>query len=112
MTTRLEILALSPGRDLDTLVAKHVVNLPVMTSIHDDKEYAYGWFRPSTEMMYAFQVLNTASVKDKYQIGVYPTSFGKWVAKPFIAQYTACEVQAATVAEAVCKSALLAVLNL
>lgn len=74
-----------------------------------DLEAVYD-FRPSTDVAVAFQLLEKPEIMDRYQIGVYPTSFGVWVARNFMPGKD-CTVQANTAAEAICKSVLLAVMD-
>lgn len=74
-----------------------------------DLEAVYD-FKPSTDIAIAFQLLEKPEIMDKYQIGVYPTSFGVWVARNFMPGKD-CSVQAKTACEAICKSVLLAVVD-
>lgn len=72
--TREEILAMTEGPILDYQVALKVMGgLP------------WGPFQPSTEIADAWKVLVRPEIMDRIQIGVYPTSFGKWIARPYMA---------------------------
>ncbi|SCW87827.1 hypothetical protein SAMN04487970_11033 [Paenibacillus tianmuensis] len=79
-------------------------------TMSDEKESVYD-FKPSTDMNDAIQVLQKPEIMDRFQIGLYPTSFGKWIARPFMPGGKDCAVQADSPSEAICKSVLLAVLG-
>jgi hypothetical protein len=133
-----QILALTPGRKMDGAVAHEVMGFSLnVREVHvcpdcgwetddletssrcqacwangirvtmGDKESIYD-FKPSTDIKDAFRVLEMPEIMDVYQIGVYPTSFGMWVARNFMPGKE-CTVQAETPQEAICKAVLLAV---
>jgi len=137
--TRDQILALEPGRKLDGAIVHNVMDSKLyVRDVHvcpscgwetedletssrcqacwandervsmGDKESIYD-FKPSTDMTAAFEVLSKPEIMDRFQIGVYPTSFGMWIARPFMPGGMDCTVQEKTAAEAICKSVLLAV---
>lgn len=116
--TREEILAMEPGYYLDALVAEKIMGWTKF-GVREDGSHN-GWNAPygysSTTMGYsqiisaAWEVLEKPEIMDRYQIGVYPTSFGKWIARPFMPGGRDCTVQADTAPEAICKCALLAIL--
>lgn len=139
--TREQILAIKPGRKLDGAVIYGIMESELyVREVHvcpscgwetedldtssrcqacwangeritmGDKEAVYD-FKPSTDMNATMKVMEKPIIMDKFQIGVYPTSFGKWVARPFMPGYENCRVQADTAPEAICKAALLAVLH-
>ena len=64
----------------------------------------------SSDIAAAWEVVEKPEIMDRIQIGVYPTSFGKWVARSFMPGYE-ITVQADRAPEAICKAALLAVLE-
>ncbi|MEJ9220681.1 hypothetical protein P4H46_21165 [Paenibacillus glucanolyticus] len=138
---REQILSLKPGRKLDGAVAFEAMGIALnVRQVHicpdcgwetenlesssrcqacwangdrvtmGDLETIYD-FKPSTDLNAAFKVLQKPEIMDRYQIGVYPTSFGTWIARPFMPGGNDCVVQADTAEEAICKSVLLAVLG-
>lgn len=138
---REQILSLKPGRKLDGAVAHEVMGTELnVRKVHvcpdcgwetenleassrcqacwangdrvtmGDLQTIYD-FKPSTNLNQSFEVLRKPEIMDRYQIGVYPTSFGKWIARPFMPGGNDCMVQADTAEEAICKSVLLAVMG-
>lgn len=117
---RSHILSMQPGVSLDALVGEKVMGqkrekrqIPCPDGEHGCAVAHYCYFPPfSTVIGAAWEVLTEPKIMDRYQIGVYPTSFGKWIARPFMPGGKDCTVQADTAQEAICKSALLAVMGL
>ncbi|WP_028562305.1 BC1872 family protein [Paenibacillus pinihumi] len=101
--TREQVLGMS-GQELSIAVAVHVIGFEPGMVIMDE------WY-PAEDIAAAWEVLQHPIVMDGPQIGVYPTSFGVWVARPFMPGND-CTVQAKTAPEAICKASLLAVLGL
>ncbi|MBP1312291.1 hypothetical protein JOD82_005436 [Paenibacillus sp. 1182] len=62
----------------------------------------------SADISAAWEVLEKPKIMDRIQIGLYPTSFGKWIARPYMAGYENCRVQADSGPEAICLAALIA----
>lgn len=103
--TREEILAMKPGRELNKAVAETLFG---MQGLHLMNEFLPEY---SETIPAAWEVLEKPEIMDIYQIGVYPTSFGKWIARPFMPGGRDCTVQAETAPEAICKCVLLAVMD-
>jgi len=139
--TREQILAMNPGRKLDGATAHFVMGEKLyVREAHvcpdcgwetedlesssrcqacwangdrvtmGDKEAIYD-FKPSSNLHHALRVLEKPEIMNRFQIGIYPTRFGAWVARPFMPGGRDCTVQADTAAEAICKAALLALLE-
>ncbi|WDM22627.1 BC1872 family protein [Paenibacillus polymyxa] len=62
----------------------------------------------TTDISAAWEVIEKAEIMDRIQLGLYPTSFGKWIAKSYMAGYENCRVQADSAPEAICLAALIA----
>ncbi|MNW38172.1 hypothetical protein D3C74_152310 [compost metagenome] len=119
--TREEILAMKPGEALDTLILDEILKWEKREmwwgetrwvrdkKTNDGKEVHVDieLFSASTDISAAWEVLELPEIMDKVQLGVYPTSFGKWIARPFMPGGYDCTVQAETAPEAICKAALL-----
>jgi hypothetical protein len=105
-------------REIDALIEKHVFGNDVKWI----KDSVRGHFPIidqtgkevplySDDISTAWKILEKPEIMDRYQIGVYPTSFVKWIARPFMPGGRDCTVQADTAPEAICKCVLLAVLG-
>ncbi|MEK5178239.1 hypothetical protein [Paenibacillus odorifer] len=120
--TREEIQGMKPGKKLNELVMHHIFKMkkePVgesFTWVYEVDEKIMDWrphyFNPSADISAAWEVLEKPEIMDRHQIGVYPTSFGTWIARPYMPGGKDCTVQAKTAQEAICKCVLLAVLGL
>jgi hypothetical protein len=120
--TREEILAMEPGTELNALVAVKVMRWKLVEGNHSGRMFwedengklhgvAYD-FEPSKNISAALEVLEKPEIMDRRQIGIYPTSFGTWIARPFMPGGKDCTVQAKKAPEAISKCVLLAELNL
>lgn len=117
--TREEIMSQVPGRTLDIMVAEEVMGYRYkyferykMFMWEKSESESASWFPASTDISAAWEVIEKPEIMDRYQIGVYPTSFGTWIARPFMPGGKDCTVQAKTAQEAICKCVLLKALNL
>jgi hypothetical protein len=137
--TREEVLAMEPGRELDALIRQRIFNwnypsyeqmksmaekqwevqpecIHFMSDfdawkVDGDFYWEYRSPRYSTDISAAWEVVEKPEIMDRYQIGVYPTSFVKWVARKYMPGGKDCTVQADTAPEAICKCVLLAILE-
>ena len=134
--TRDEILALKPGRELDALVAEKVMGWRKKTFpgggggytawVDENKKamklisnftmietcYRCDYFRPSTDIAAAWEVVEKMLERGGCEIGCYGSkSGGKWFEVNVITMNGEVKVTAHTAPEAICKAALLAVIN-
>jgi hypothetical protein len=135
--TREEIIAMEPGRKLDTLVAEKVMGLTVYHYDKDVEENCYymlmdtegfpfepfggeketeeeAWlscFYYSTDISAAWEVVE--KIKKDLDWWIVLNSEGeKWIALFYWDKYQiACECEAETASEAICKCALMAVMD-
>ena len=131
--TKDEILAMKPGRDLDRLVAEKIFDCDTLTArvgLHEDGDIEYCWGYPlghdvapnySTDIAAAWEVVEEMHKKEKFTgcracLEIHGTSFdgnnddetgGKW-----LACILGEEVWGDTAQEAICKAALLAVMDI
>ena len=123
MYTRDEIMSMSAGRELDAMVAEHVMGWELRQVGNGSMDGEYYWhdgcdfvdgrlanLEFSTDIAAAWEVVEKPEIMDKYQIGVYPTSFGKWVTRSFMAGYN-ITVQEDSAPLAICKVALLTLIK-
>ncbi|ERI08942.1 BC1872 family protein [Aneurinibacillus aneurinilyticus] len=101
------------GRELDILVANKVFGweydefLEMFYTKHElGPVPRHSNFKPSTNITDAWQVLE--KMQDRYQLGLMPTSFGKWVCRGYLPETAKIQVQAEAPL-AICLAALEAV---
>lgn len=134
--TRDEVLAMKPGRELDELVIRHIMNIPVVESVDLFSQYPFpaawwvedeGWyiaderdedgliympFNPSEDIAAAWEVVEKMFEHGGCEIGCYGSkSGGKWFEVNVITMNGEVKVTAHTAHEAICKAALLAVMD-
>ncbi|ODA10530.1 BC1872 family protein [Paenibacillus polymyxa] len=104
-------------RERDAWVAEDVMGLELVEHmlaaypkyrLPDYPDYFRDVPNYSTDISAAWVVLEKPEIMDRIQIGLYPTSFGKWIARPYMAGYENCRVQADSGPEAICLAALIA----
>ncbi|MDP9676256.1 hypothetical protein J2W97_002251 [Paenibacillus jamilae] len=107
-------------RERDAWVAEKVMGLELSDNmlaaypkyrLPDYPDYFRDVPNYSTDIAAAWEVLEKPEIMDRIQIGLYPTSFGKWIAKSYMAGYENCRIQADSAPEAICLAALIAVLT-
>lgn len=115
--TREEILALSPGRELDSLVAEKVMGWERDFQFWKDESgrirtiepTSFGSFEPSTDITAAWEVVELIG-KD-YGVEVYHEDGLSECAIHKAEIGVIARVEALTVPEAICKAAILAVMK-
>lgn len=108
--TREQILALEPGRELDKIVAEHVTKYQSLTT-HLNADGTFGYLpNYSTDIAAAWEVVK--HMKDSWEF-VLSSEDGKWEVIFYWDVHKPCKTVKDTTAElAICKAALLAVLDL
>lgn len=76
----------------------------------ENNQKCWRWFTPTVDIKEAMDLLEKPEIMDKYQLGIYPTSFGKWICRSFMPGYDIF-VQADTAPEAITKAAILAMME-
>ena len=120
--TRDEILAMKPGRELDARVAEKVMGWKTnwlktdwWEEINPNTHHHKGLvkdFKPSTDISAAWEVVEKMFERGGCEIGCYGSkSGGKWFEVIVITMNGEVKVTAHTAHEAICKAALLAVME-
>jgi len=119
--TRDEILSMKPGRELDALIMRTVFKAEkkdigdecYWVSEFDGEEVCWPrWFRPSLDISAAWEVVEEMLERGGCEIGCYGSkSGGKWFEVNVITMNGEVKVTAHTAPEAICKAALLAVMD-
>jgi len=120
--TREEIMNMKPGRELDALVAEKVMGWKtnwlktdwweeINPNTHRHKGLVKD-FKPSTDIAAAWEVVEKMFERGGCEIGCYGSkSGGKWFEVIVITMNGEVKVTAHTAHEAICKAALLAVME-
>ena len=134
--TRDEVLAMKPGRELDALVIRHIMNIPIVKSVdlfsqepfpaawwvedegwyiaceRDEDGLIYMPFNPSEDISAAWEVVEKMLERGGCEIGCYGSKNGaKWFEVNVITMNGEVTVTAHTAPEAICKAALLVVMG-
>lgn len=104
-------------RERDAWVAEKVMGLELSDNmlaaypkyrLPDYPDYFRDVPNYSTDISAAWEVIEKPEIMDRIQVGLYPTSFGKWIAKSYMAGYENCRIQADSAPEAICLATLIA----
>jgi hypothetical protein len=128
--TRDEVLAMKPGRELDELVIRHIMNIPIVESVdlfsqepfpaawwvedegwyiadeRDEDGLIYRPFNPSEDISAAWEVVE--EMGDCLHLRQHGEQ-GEWEA--WFCGYPTSKAHGETASEAICKAALLAVMD-
>ena len=118
---RQRILEMKPGRELDALVMRTVFKAEKkdigdecywVSEVNGEEVCWPRWFRPSLDISAAWEVVEEMLERGGCEIGCYGSkSGGKWFEVNVITMNGEVKVTAHTAHEAICKAALLAVMD-